>query len=357
MISRAASVVGVEVVHDAAGVDVAAQVVEGPQQGLAIAEPVARHAGRAAHVGQGLVVAVVLGGAKRRMAAAEIIGMFPGRVVVQADVGGHAVAAAPQPADDGADGGALLIVDVERFAFFIGEAAEEFVAGVVADRVHAAQNGQLVGHARLHRHQVAKFDAGHIGADRLKFAAKLGRGVRLHVIGVDVRRAAAEENHDGGLAAGLRIDRPVRLEPNQIGQGEAAQAECADAQEIAPRRSAAKWMAIAQEVQHAKPPKSEDGILAVLPVISEKRHGSNYPGRQITWASAADTGSGVPGAIGGSLRNFSSNALTIFFPSARTPSHWSRPTLAVADRRARLCKRGRSLPRRTGVSKRYSCQT
>ena len=61
--------------------------------------------------------------------------------------------------------------------------------------------GQLVHDLGLQRHVLADLDAGDVRGDRLELAADLGRGVRLHVVAVDVRRPAAQPDHDDRLAA------------------------------------------------------------------------------------------------------------------------------------------------------------
>ena len=71
-----------------------------------------------------------------------------------------------QAADDGAERGPI---NTRR------EAGRQYLAVMIAGRVKAANDGQLVGDLRLERHQLAKVDAGHIGLDGLEFAANLDR--------------------------------------------------------------------------------------------------------------------------------------------------------------------------------------
>ena len=75
--------------------------------------------------------------------------------------------------------------------------------------------------------------AGHVGADRLKLAAIFGGSVRFEIVHVDVAGAARQVDHDDGLAGRLGTDGAHRLEAQQVGEGEAAEAERPDAQEVA----------------------------------------------------------------------------------------------------------------------------
>ena len=63
----------------------------------------------------------------------------------------------------------------------------------------AAQDRELVGDLGLHRHQLADLDARHVGLDGIELAPILARGVGLHVVHVEVRGPAAQENHDDRL--------------------------------------------------------------------------------------------------------------------------------------------------------------
>ncbi len=48
----------------------------------------------------------------------------------------------------------------------------------------------------VERHEFADVEAGDVGRDGVKGAAVFGRGVRLHVVHVEVRRAAREPDED-----------------------------------------------------------------------------------------------------------------------------------------------------------------
>ena len=74
------------------------------------------------------------------------------------------------------------------------------MGAVLFDEVQAAQHHELVHDAGLLRHQLAALHAGHVAADRLELAAKFDRGARLHVVHVQMRRAAVQEDHDYAFA-------------------------------------------------------------------------------------------------------------------------------------------------------------
>ena len=83
----------------------------------------------------------------------------------------------------------------------------------------------------LQRHQLADFHARDVRLDRLELATILHRRLRLQIIHVDVRRGAAQVDHDDGLARrpGLRrvlsLWRAVGLEPQQISQRQTTNAK------------------------------------------------------------------------------------------------------------------------------------
>ena len=140
------------------------------------------------------------------------------------------------------------VVERAGIAFFVSEAAEELVAGMVADGMHAAEDGDFVSNLRLQRQQLANLHAGNGGLDRLELAAVVVAQVRLHVVGVEVRRPAAQEDHDGGL---LPARRPgFRLPTQHVWQRQTAQGQGADGQEIAPGDAVAEAVAGAEEVEH-----------------------------------------------------------------------------------------------------------
>ncbi len=73
--------------------------------------------------------------------------------------------------------------------------------------VHAADDGELVGHPRGLRQQLGEPEAGHDGVDRLERAPVLGDGLGLGVEGVHLRHPALLEDHQDVLR--LRPARPA----------------------------------------------------------------------------------------------------------------------------------------------------
>ena len=114
------------------------------------------------------------------------------------------------------------------------------VTGMVVARASAvvaqrANDGQVMGLLRRQGQVFAKLDARCGGGHRLEDAAVFDWSIRLHVPGIDVRCAAAQPDHDGGLggpAAG------ARLTPRGIGrrvrQVEPKKPEAAGNEERAP---------------------------------------------------------------------------------------------------------------------------
>ena len=62
--------------------------------------------------------------------------------------------------------------------------------------LHGAHQREFVRDLCLKRHVLADVEAGHVRLDRPELAAIVGRGIRLHVVGFEVRRAAREAHHD-----------------------------------------------------------------------------------------------------------------------------------------------------------------
>ena len=131
---------------------------------------------------------------------AGIVRPFPIGLIFQAHVGGNGSMASPKAAHDRAERG------TPRFArnrgprrFLPAVAAVELVGRVQMDEMHSAKDGELVRDFGLHRHQLADFHAGDIRADRAEFAAVLAGSLRLHVVHIEMRRSAAQENHDDGF--------------------------------------------------------------------------------------------------------------------------------------------------------------
>ena len=102
-----------------------------------------------------LVLHAAVEDAEGSVALARVDRQFPGIDVVQADIGRHLGLSRRELAHDAAEGRALLVGLGVELALLVGEAAEELVAGVVADGPDAAEDGKLVGHLGLAGHQLA----------------------------------------------------------------------------------------------------------------------------------------------------------------------------------------------------------
>ena len=94
---------------------------------------------------------------------------------------------------------------------------------IVLDRANAAHQRDAVHDPGLQRHVLADLAAGQRRGDRRERPAKLGRGVRLQIVHVDVARPAAEHDIDQRL-------RPLRGSlPPRIARGAGRPASPADA--------------------------------------------------------------------------------------------------------------------------------
>lgn len=120
-------------------------------------------------------------------------------------VGRHALGTgADFPGDDGAEAGELAgivhAVDAEVFGGQHPVAAGEVVARIDMQRT---DDGELVHHPGLLGEQFGDLDARHVGVDRLPQATVLDGGLGLHVVHIEVARAAIEpdQNNGGGLLA------------------------------------------------------------------------------------------------------------------------------------------------------------
>ncbi len=75
----------------------------------------------------------------------------------------------------------------------------------------------------------AQVDAAHVGVDRAKLAANLGRRVGLGIERIEMRRPARLQHHDDAFDAARRAAvARLRLGAQDIGQRQTAQAEAAD---------------------------------------------------------------------------------------------------------------------------------
>ena len=75
---------------------------------------------------------------------------------------------------------------------------------IIAETDQRADDRQFVGHAGQLWHQFANLNARHIGGNRLKLAADLGRSIRLEIIHIEMGRPAGQQHHDDGFGLGLR---------------------------------------------------------------------------------------------------------------------------------------------------------
>src|SRR5262249_22321792 len=94
---------------------------------------------------------------------------------------------------------------------------------------------------------LAERHAGESGAYRPKLAAKIGRRVRLHVIGVDVARTAGHHHHDDRATEPLRPTPRFRLKPKQLRQHQPADAERAHAQEAPAAHAVTEPLTMSEE--------------------------------------------------------------------------------------------------------------
>jgi hypothetical protein len=85
--------------------------------------------------------------------------------------------------------------------------------------------------------------------DGLEGTAVLGGSVRLEVPHVDVRRAASQHDVDNGLWPARGSG--GRFTAEDVGQSQAADAQCSDAQEVAAGVAAAIGLALSGDREHA----------------------------------------------------------------------------------------------------------
>ena len=128
----------------------------------------------------------------------------------------------PQPADDGAHRRPAVFAGHRRARRLVpGEAAVEDIAGVQVGDLRHAERGELIGDLRLQGQRRADFDARHIGGDGAEIAAVLDGRQRLHIVGIEVRRPAAQMKHHDQFRA--RRVCGNRFEPQQVGERQPAQ--------------------------------------------------------------------------------------------------------------------------------------
>ena len=113
---------------------------------------------------------------------------------------------------------------------------------------HRADQSGFVHLLGQKRHDFTEPNAGNLGANRLEFAADIGRGVRFGVPNVNVAGPALEEYEDDrfGFAPAIFLFRGVRggicarLQAQDIGQADAEDARAADAEEFATTEAIAR---------------------------------------------------------------------------------------------------------------------
>ena len=103
----------------------------------------------------------------------------------------------------------------------------------------AAHDGELVGDPGLPRHELADLHPRHVRLDGAEFSADLRGRTGLHVVGIDVARAAAQADHDDRLAPSLRRHGPLRLKAQEIREGQPAQGEASRLEEAPTRHPVA----------------------------------------------------------------------------------------------------------------------
>src|SRR5437016_4950186 len=96
----------------------------------------------------------------------RVIRSFPVEVIFNADIGRNLLRSRTQTADDGTERRAASFPrDRGSRRFLPRESGVETIPGMQIGDLRSTQNGKLVGDSRLHRHQLADLDAGHVGAD------------------------------------------------------------------------------------------------------------------------------------------------------------------------------------------------
>ena len=109
--------------------------------------------------------------------------------------------------------------------------------------VHGAQQRVFVRVFRHARKDLADLNARNVGRDRLVGTADLGRGVRLHVPGVELARAADQHQQNAiDVAGGLH--RAGGLEDLEVSQRQAQERERPGVQKIAPAEPIAEVHAL-----------------------------------------------------------------------------------------------------------------
>src|SRR5579875_517295 len=144
------------------------------------------------------------------MYLAEIVRPFPVRPVTQAYVGRDGRFGATHPAHDRTERGPSVFARHRGPGGFLPRvAAVELIGRMQLRELYTAEDRELVGNLRLHRHQLADMHPRHIGLDRSELAAVLDGSVWFEIIHVEVGRSATQKDHDHGFLT--RLARPRRF--------------------------------------------------------------------------------------------------------------------------------------------------
>jgi hypothetical protein len=131
--------------------------------------------------------------------------------------------------------------------------------GVVAGR-NGPQHGELIGVTGQPRHQLAKLNAGHIGGNRVDFAADISRCVGLRIPGRLLWRPAHQEQNDARfrLPASSTVARQIatRRRPGrqQVFDRKPEQPQAARVEHLPSRKAIAKPCAGMSQRQHRRAP-------------------------------------------------------------------------------------------------------
>ena len=109
---------------------------------------------------------------------------------------------------------------------------------IVVKTVQRSQQRQLVGIRGETRHQLADFDAGHVGGDRPELATNLCRGLRFQIVHVEVRRSSGKQHVNDALCPAAAAC-PFAFRLQDIRQSQTAQPEGSDLHPAAARDSVA----------------------------------------------------------------------------------------------------------------------
>ncbi len=133
-----------------------------------------------------------------------------------------------------------VVVDEADRRARIAAGQEAFVAAAVVGELvsDGADEGELVGDAGVQGQQFAHVEAGNVRADRPERAAVLRRGVRLHVVGLHVRRPTRQPDEDDGGVGRLTRLRRLQTQGQQSAHTHTAQGERTHLEEAAPGKRA-----------------------------------------------------------------------------------------------------------------------